>query len=57
MIIPAINSSSFGEIEKKIKLVEPYTDWVHIDVADGTFTKNTLWHNPADLNSLDTNLI
>ena len=55
-IIPAINADNFEEIKRKIKLIEPHTDWVHIDVADGTFTKNTLWHNPADLALLENNL-
>lgn len=53
-IIPAINADSFEEIKKRIKLVEPYAKWVQIDVANGTFTKNTLWHNPEDLLSLET---
>ena len=55
-IIPAINADNFEEIKRKIKLAEPHTDWIHIDVADGTFTKNTLWHNAADLALLDTKL-
>lgn len=55
-IIPAINADNFEEIKKKIKLVESCADWAHIDVADGTFTKNTLWHNASDLASLDTKL-
>ncbi len=48
-IIPAINATSWEEVEKKIRLVEPFVDWVHIDVADGTFTPNSLWHNSLDL--------
>lgn len=55
-IIPAINSDSFEENKKKIKQVEPFVDWVQLDVADGTFTKNTLWHNQDDLLALDTTL-
>ena len=55
-IIPAINAKIFEEVAQKVKLIEPYTSWIHLDVADGTFTKNTLWHNPADLASLETNL-
>ncbi|MBI4691982.1 MAG: hypothetical protein HY773_00850 [Candidatus Terrybacteria bacterium] len=59
-IIPAINVDNFEEIQKRIKLVEPYAPpaggWVQIDVADGTFTKNTLWHNPTDLAFLQTSL-
>lgn len=48
-IIPAINAETWEEVVKKIRLIEPFTDWIHIDVADGTFTPNTLWHNPLDL--------
>lgn len=59
-IIPVINVDSFEEVQQKIKTVEPFSPpaggWVHIDVADGTFTKNTLWHNPRDLMLLDTSL-
>ncbi len=55
-IIPAINADNFEELMEKIKLVEPHIDSIHIDVADGTFTKNMLWHNPSDLMSLDTSL-
>lgn len=55
-IIPAVNTADFEEIKKKIKLIEPYTDWVQIDVADGTFTKNTLWHNPQELALIETSL-
>lgn len=55
-IIPAINAYSFEEVVKKIKQVEPYVEWAQIDVADGTFTKNTLWHNPNDILLLDTPL-
>lgn len=39
---------------KNIRLIESYTDWIHIDVADGTFTPNTLWHNPLDLVGFET---
>lgn len=55
-IIPAINADNFEEIKKKTKLVEPYVSWVQLDVADGTFTKNILWHNSRDLLNLETNL-
>lgn len=56
-IIPAINAESFEEIERKIKMVEPSVKWAHLDAADGTFTKNTIWHNPADLIGLKTPLL
>ena len=53
-VIPAINADSFEEIKKKLKLIEPYSKWAQIDVANGTFTKNTLWHDPEDLLTLET---
>ncbi len=56
IVIPAINANTFEELKEKIKLIEPFSDLAHIDVADGTFTKNILWHNPKDLMLLDTPL-
>ncbi|MBU1178925.1 ribulose-phosphate 3-epimerase [Patescibacteria group bacterium] len=62
-VIPTINADSFEEIQERIKLIESYTDpakgginWVQIDAADGTFTKNTIWHNAGDLLSIETPL-
>ncbi len=55
-VIPAINSESFEEVKQRIKLVEPYASWVQLDVADGTFTKNTIWHNAGDLLKIKTSL-
>jgi ribulose-phosphate 3-epimerase len=55
-IIPAINAETFDEVVKKIRLVEPFADWAHIDIADGTFTQNSLWHNPLDLVGFETKL-
>lgn len=55
-IIPAINAQTFEEVAQKIKLIEPHASWIHLDAADGTFTKNTIWHNPADLALLETSL-
>lgn len=56
-IIPAINTEDFEEVKRCVKLVEPYAKWVHLDVADGTFTPNTIWHNAPDLLELETNLL
>lgn len=55
-ITPAINVETFEELKKQIQAVEPYTKWVHIDVADGTFTPNSIWHSAPDLNTLETPL-
>ena len=56
LIIPAINAQTFDEVQKKIKLIEPHVSWVHLDIADGTFTKNTLWHNLLEFSMLETEL-
>lgn len=53
-IIPAINAETFDEVKERVRLVESHTRWVHLDVADGTFTPNVLWHNAGDLFTLDT---
>ena len=55
-VYPAVNGETFEEISEKIGRVRPYVERVHVDVADGTFTGNTLWHNPQDLLSLDPEL-
>jgi len=62
-LIPAINVDDFEEVEKRIKTVEPFVNpaaggagWVQLDIADGTFTKNTTWHSSEDLVGLETTL-
>lgn len=53
-IIPAINAETWDEVVRNIRRIEPFVEWVHIDVADGTFTPNVLWHNPLDLAGFET---
>ena len=48
-IIPAINASTFDEVADKLTKTRGEARWVHIDVADGTFAKNVLWHHANDL--------
>ncbi|MEK7599014.1 MAG: ribulose-phosphate 3-epimerase [Patescibacteria group bacterium] len=60
-LIPGINADSFEEIAEKIRLIEGLADkfgikYIHLDAADGTFTKNTIWHNPGDLVGFKSNL-
>ncbi|HRY77106.1 MAG TPA: hypothetical protein P5524_03065 [Candidatus Paceibacterota bacterium] len=49
LVIPVINEKDFAEIQRKIKLVESYSNWVQIDVSDGIFTARQTWNNPIDL--------
>lgn len=51
-VIPAINETDFGKVSEKIGLAAEFSKWVHIDVADGKFTKNILWNNPQELKDL-----
>lgn len=53
-IIPAINAETWEEVRDKIRRIEHFTKWIHLDIADGTYTKNTLWHNPLDLVGFET---
>ena len=53
-IIPSINVDSFEEVTKRVRLVESYVSWVHLDVSDGIFTKHVSWHDPKDLIGFET---
>jgi len=61
-IIPTIIPKDVEKIEEKVKLVEPYVEWVQLDIMDGEFVNNTTWpytagkNNPSDLKNLKTNL-
>jgi len=53
-IIPTIIAEDFDELRGKVKKVEPYVDWVQLDVMDGQFVDQTTWRKPADLKNLET---
>lgn len=55
-IIPSINVRTFEEVKERIKKVEPYVKWCHLDVTDGIFSKHLTWHNPRDLLNFKTKL-
>lgn len=55
-IIPSVNVRTFEEVQERIKKVEPYVKWCHLDVTDGIFSKHFTWHDPEDLPLLDTGL-
>ena len=46
-IIPGILEKQWSEIERKIELVLPYAESIHIDVLDGKFAPNTTWLDPT----------
>lgn len=55
-VIPSINVRTFEEVLERIKKVEPYVKWCHLDVTDGLFSKHLTWHDPRDLLNLETKL-
>lgn len=55
-IIPSINVRTFEELKNRIGRASSLARWVHLDVADGIFTKHLTWSNPKDLESLETEL-
>lgn len=51
-VIPAINATDFEVVKKQARIAAGLSDWVHIDVADGTFTNNITWAEPEKLPEL-----
>lgn len=47
-IVPAINVRTFTEVEARIRAVENHARWIHIDVADGSWTPEAVWHDAKD---------
>lgn len=55
-VIPGILEDSFAKIEEKIRLVEPYVEWVQIDIADGALTDKASFRDPQPFKNLETHL-
>ncbi|TSC90785.1 MAG: ribulose-phosphate 3-epimerase [Parcubacteria group bacterium Gr01-1014_2] len=55
-IIPAILAKTYEEFESMVKKVEPYTDLVHLDIADGGFVSNKTIDGYEELEKIDTKL-
>ncbi len=55
-VIPTIIAKDFQELQEKVRKVEPYVEWIQLDVMDGQFVDNATWNNPTDLSDLKTNL-
>jgi ribulose-phosphate 3-epimerase len=52
-IIPAVIGQTYSEVERQLKILEGYTDWVHLDVTDGYFTPAKSWNAIEDLRFLE----
>lgn len=52
-IIPAILPKDFDDLYEKMSLVVDYAPLVHIDVTDGTITKDSTWPYKGDREEFD----
>jgi len=43
IVIPAIITKNFTQLENKVALVKDYTEFVQVDITDGKFTHNMTW--------------
>lgn len=55
-IIPAILPKTYDEFEAMVRKIEPYTDLVHLDIADGGFVPNKTIDGYEELKKIDTKL-
>lgn len=55
-IIPAILAKSYNEFQTMVRAIEPYTDLVHLDIADGQFVPNKTINGFDELSKIDTKL-
>ncbi|PIP50356.1 MAG: hypothetical protein COV41_00690 [Candidatus Brennerbacteria bacterium CG11_big_fil_rev_8_21_14_0_20_43_10] len=54
-VIPSVNRATWMEVDGAIHMIEGASDWVEIDVCDGTLSKHATWNIPADLKTLQAN--
>lgn len=52
-VIPAINARFFEEVQKQLKVISGFAEWVHIDVVDGAFSPHLTWSNAEELKKLE----
>lgn len=57
-IIPAVNChyKDFECVSIKTRIAESFARWIHVDVADGRYTYNKTWNDPARWPTLKTEL-
>ncbi len=51
-IIPSINRENWQKVENDLKTIESFSEWVEIDVLDGSLSKRISWNNFNDLKNL-----
>ena len=51
-LAPGIIATEFNDIAQKIGQIEGLTDWVHLDVMDGSLVRRNTWSAPEDLKQI-----
>lgn len=55
-VVPAIIAKNFGELDEKVKLVEPYVSRAQIDIMDGSFVQNETIKGYDEIGKLNSKL-
>ena len=53
LVIPVINCPDFRTAKERIEKAAEFSDWFHLDVADGKFTTHISWGDPEELRNLN----
>lgn len=56
-IIPVINCADFECVRDRAEKAETFSEWVHLDIADGKFSSNISWNDPQKWNQVGSKLM
>src|SRR3989344_1683143 len=51
-VIPGVLEQEFSQIEERVRLVAPYVNWIHIDIADHRLVPNSSFLDPSPFKKL-----
>lgn len=53
-IIPVINCPDFECVVRKLRIIEKFSEWAHLDIADAKFTFHRNWDEPQKWKEIGT---
>lgn len=53
-LIPSLLVESEKEFDRRLRLVDPYVQTVHVDVLDGTLFPHVSWYDPRAVGDIET---